>query len=374
MASTAQHRHTATPSPPGLPSHATRHNHPSAVGPTATNDLPAAEASSLDPLETSDRAREARSDVSLGFDRTHVDATLARAYRDAHLAWRHSCWAARRERTLRVLIDAAVPAARLDRFTSCGSSAWILESVTRPGEFRLAVNRCRDRWCVPCQTDRRRTVCQNLARELRGRRLRLLTLTLRSTDAPLPDQLARLYRSFRLLRHTADFRRCVSGGLYFLELTLNTETRLWHPHLHILLEGSYLPQPLVKAHWLRITGDSSIVDIRAVRSSDQAASYVAKYAAKSVDARVVNDPPRFLECVRTLTGKRTFNTFGCWTDLRLSRSIADDDVWTPLAPLAHMIERARQGDPHARAILVRLRSPASPGPREPLQANPWDTS
>jgi len=120
------------------------------------------------------------------------------------------------------------------------------------------------------------------------------------------------------------------------------------------MTGKYLPHPIVKAAWLEITGDSSIVDIRPVRDGPMAASYVAKYAGKSVDARVWSDPERLTEAMLALVSRRTFQTFGSWTDLNLSIPDADDTVWVPLAPLSTIIIASHAGDLDAQRIVRAL--------------------
>jgi hypothetical protein len=220
---------------------------------------------------------------------------------------------------------------------------------------------------VPCSTERRRTVARNLAVACDGRAIRLLTLTLRTTDAPLPDQLDRLYASFRRLRQTRLLKAAVAGGVYFLELTLGAGDQGWHPHLHVIWEGKYLPHDRVKELWHQITGDSYIVHLQALRSSREAASYVSKYASKVVSAQIVRSPRRFTEAIIALARRRTFHVFGAWSGLHLSRSPDADAGWEIFAPLPEILERARRGDPDAIDAVRWLTGRVPP---EPLNVPP----
>lgn len=53
-------------------------------------------------------------------------------------------------------------------------------------------------------------------------------------------------------------------------------------HVHIVLDGDYIPQDLISKTWHTITGDSYIVDIRRVRKEGRVISYLSKYLGKSL--------------------------------------------------------------------------------------------
>jgi len=243
---------------------------------------------------------------------------------------------------------------RLLRFAQCGSDAWVLQSLETPPRFRVVSNRCRDRFCEACQRERRNTVSNNVALTLKDKSLRLLTLTLKSSGDPLRFQLNRLYKSFRLFRSRKGIRSCLFGGLFFLEVTLNDQTRMWHPHLHVIYEGQYLPQKLAANVWLSVTSDSYIVDVRALSSSDSAADYVSKYASKGISQRVWQDPERFVEAIIALSGRRTFSVFGTWRGLGLSATPRDSCDWVYFGRLDDVIILARSGDTACLEILGLL--------------------
>lgn len=274
------------------------------------------------------------------------------------LNFRHSGWVARRERTYHALCSCDLAPASLARFENCGSVSWVMQSKEERPRLRLACNRCRSRWCIPCATEKRNTITANVASALAGRKLRFMTLTLRSVAAPLKDQLDRLRLCFRKLRQSREIGPLLTGGLYFIELQLSPKERLWHPHLHILFEGHYVPQQLLKDTWHRITGDSYIVDVRLVGDSGKAAGYVAKYAGKPLPAGIVDDKERFVEAIKALHGARTFHVFGDWTNLHLSKPPAEGCEWEVLGPLSMFIRKSAEGDAVARALLARLRSSA----------------
>jgi len=238
--------------------------------------------------------------------------------------------------------------------------------------------------------EHRRIVARNLQARLteklglRGPRdatkvLRFVTLTLKTSPAPLGEQLDRLYKCFKQLRDLALWRKNVTGGILFLELTIGRDGG-WHPHLHILASGSYLPQDALSAAWLKITGDSYIVDVRLVRNPAIAASYVAKYASKVVPASLTHDEPHLVEAILALRGRRTFSPFGSWTGWQLSKPPPDDCSWDIVAPLNQLLAAANGGDPEARRIVLSLHftethenePPNTTGPPDPEMPDMWD--
>jgi len=195
--------------------------------------------------------------------------------------------------------------------------------------------------------------------------MRFMTLTLKSSDQPLSEVLARLIKSFARLRRRKEIAERIRGGVWFLEITRNVETGRWHPHLHVLFQGDFLPQQILRRNWLDITKDSFIVDIRALRDSKQAAEYVCKYASKGCDSSVWRDEDALTEAMDALSARRTFSAFGTWKNLELSKPPTSDDNWEPVAPLWKVILDAQDGDDIARMILSHLKG----GRDEPLDTD-----
>lgn len=75
----------------------------------------------------------------------------------------------------------------------------------------------------------------------------------------------------------ADFRKFRGAG-YLASLELGSNANMIHAHA--IVYGPYIPQKKLSQSWLKLTGDSFIVDIRAVRSPKKAARYVLKYISK----------------------------------------------------------------------------------------------
>lgn len=146
-----------------------------------------------------------------------------------------------------------------------------------------------------------------LVRRMNARRL--ATLTLASSDDPLGEQIDRMSAAFRTLRRSAFWKQHVDGGVWAIEVTYNVETGRWHPHVHIIMDGSYIPQADLKAAWLKITGDSSVVDVRKCDDARDAARYIATYVGKLADLLRV-PAARVIDYADALHRRRLAGTFG----------------------------------------------------------------
>lgn len=282
--------------------------------------------------------------------------------RDLSRSFRHAGWHSRRVKTLRALRRCDFSDARTGRFEQCGSTAYVLKTLDPDPAYRIASNRCHDRFCVPCATDKARVVAANLLSKLPERPLRFITLTLRSNDLPLQDRLNKLYKDFAKLRGVLRRHRKTTGGIAFLEITRNEGTSQWHPHVHIIAAGDYIPQPWLRDRWLEITGDSFIVDVRLIRDRREAAAYITKYATKTLSAKVWNDHTALCEAINALSGRRTFNVFGDWVGLNLSKPPSDDVQWVYYATLPDLLRLNRSGDLEARRVLSFLTNGAPVAP------------
>ncbi len=293
------------------------------------------------------------------------------------VAFRHSGWARERRLIVESLHRTEQPQSRIEQFATCGQQSYVLRSLDDPTNYRIAGSSCHDRFCLPCANDRSQTIALNVCDQIKGKRVRFLTLTLKASLLPLRQQLDRLYDSFQTLRRRKFWQQAVAGGVAFLELKWNAHNDHWHPHFHMLIQGNFLPYQQLRAAWLEITGDSYIVDIRIVKDEKQATCYVTKYASKPFNSSYVNRPGRLDEAITGLKARRLVITFGTWRGVILTRHVSDT-AWEHVAPLETIITRAANGDNESRVILAALTdrdlsglyARAPPPPPEPRPAPP----
>ncbi len=246
-----------------------------------------------------------------------------------------------------------VSRSRNQAYLECGQDAYVMESVEHPGRYMITCQRCHDRFCLPCCRERASQLQAKLTEKIAGGTHRFITLTLRNSDDPLAVQLTRLYASFRRLRQRLFWKAHCTGGVAFCEVKYIRTTNRWHPHLHIVCSGRYMPQRMLSGEWYACTGDSYIVDIRPVRDPVLAARYVAKYATKGYDASVFHTPETLREAIFAFKSRRFVVCFGDWTDFRFGIPLSDKG-WKIISAFSEMVRKAREGDPNATRILRAL--------------------
>lgn len=262
-------------------------------------------------------------------------------------AFRHRAWASDRRKVYEALGRCHESQRRVDRFVNCGSSAW---GGWCDGEPTITCNLCRDRLCQPCQVARRarlvEAICCRVADAHQS--IRFMTFTTKHNSSPLSDQIDRLYASFRTLRRRPFWKQWAVGGALFLEVKVGRDG-LYHPHLHVLVEGHWMDQKSLCAEWYAVTGDSFIVDVRSCPDARSRAGYVTKYATKPADSSILNVPAKLDEFLVAIKGRRLYQPFGTWT--ALLKDVDNDDAprhIIPLGSIATICARARAGDHASR--------------------------
>lgn len=212
--------------------------------------------------------------------------------------------------------------------------------------------RCRQRLCPLCSTARSRLLTERFA-DLMAKMTapRTLVLTIKHEEAGLAVAIANLRNWFSKLRRSKLWLANVIQGAYSLEIKIGKGSGLWHPHLHIVFDGLFLPWQLLRKEWHAITGGSQIVWLEPVSDVDGMARELAKYVSKPYDMTTFTDA-QIREFFQATHGLRMFTTFG-------KRPAKDPDVedpgdtWDPenyswtLPQLAHL---ANLGVPEAAAV------------------------
>lgn len=279
------------------------------------------------------------------------------------VALRHRTWWHDRLRIHRAL-DAIYPATnRSVRFGQCGSRAFVSVSDTDPPEYGIEADYCRDRWCRPCQRERGRVIAANIVDHLDGARCRLVTLTIRTHGMTLSEAVLKLYTSFSKLRMTTFWRTRVTGGCAVCEIKPARDGLRWHPHLHLLVQGTFLPQAWLARKWYAITGDSYIVDVRSCTQATDAARYVTKYLSKPVPSSIVRDPRLLDEAIRALQSRRMVATFGDWRGLKLTQTDVKTG-WRTLCSFADLQARVLKREVEACRIMSHLVGQANLNPSD----------
>ena len=174
---------------------------------------------------------------------------------------------------------------RSELLKKCRTWAWFVRDK-QSGQVHVASNSCRLRWCPVCAKGKSAYITGNVRPWIESlRTARFLTLTLKHSNAPLDTQIDKLYGDFRKLRKDKQFKKYCSGGVWFFQVKLSGRDDQWHPHIHCVIAGKYIPHEWISRKWLYITGSSNIVDIRMVHDPEKAANEVAKYSARPAEMK-----------------------------------------------------------------------------------------
>ena len=249
-------------------------------------------------------------------------------------SFRHRGWAVRREKIDAALVRTHVSYRRIERFRSCGACA-VIEHSASTNRYRVTAFFCHDRHCLPCANAKAAELRRLLVAHMHDRDARLVTLTLKHRNAPLKDELARLRKGFQRLRATKWWKRLAKGGVVCTEIKRGADGA-WHPHLHILVEGAFIPVAELKDHWHAATGDSYIVDVRRITNDRQAAAYVTKYVTKPIDAKLIEVPEDLDEAIKALHHARMYEPFGTWRVEIMQCDANDPGDWQPICTLSEM--------------------------------------
>ncbi len=296
----------------------------------------------LDPLETTLHG-------SIGVTALGASTLLI----DVGVVFRHSGWAPNRNRVLRAFEQTEDAGARCARFRTCGAHAWVFQDPQDADHYRVACNKCRDRFCVPCANERSSLIRRALLKFCEKRDLRFITLTLAKSTRTLSQDIDRLYAAFARLRRLSVWTHTQKGGVHLLEIKRRKSADGWHAHLHVIVEGSWISKSWLSHAWNRVTGDSYIVDIRRVTSTEHAARYVCKYVGKGVHGDVYRDPALLAEAMEAVSGRRLIGKFGTFRDLSFDATDPTEG-WIVVGSLALLHERARRGCDDAQHIINLL--------------------
>ncbi|MBA7706394.1 hypothetical protein ES703_115247 [subsurface metagenome] len=168
-----------------------------------------------------------------------------------------------------------------------------------------------------------------------------------------------LYRFFRSLRARKDFKDCVPGGFWFFQIKKSRNDGRWHPHLHCLISGLYIPHSRLSRIWLEITSNSTVVDIRPIRDPAKASNDAARYAAcpGSLAGLPFADALELVECMH---GRRICGTWGTARSVSLrAPACPDREKWETVGGWFSVLGLRTTSD-QAKAILRAWQNNSTP--------------
>lgn len=232
---------------------------------------------------------------------------------------------------------------------NCGTVSWLARSSC--GDLLFCRNGCNLRWCPKCRWKSARNQIHRI-KSMTGH-LRVMMLSIRSSDETLGDQIKHLKKSFRRLRQMRNWKKYVTYGCGAVEVTFNNKTNQWHPHLHIIWNGSYFPQRLLSKMWCKATSGSTYVFLQKL-SGKGAMDYVAKYLTKCPPVKKWRDPEKRAAEIVGLVGVQLFISFGNWKNVKIEE--VKKDKIELICPTNRLVQCYKRGEPWAINLLVEIRN------------------
>lgn len=231
----------------------------------------------------------------------------------------------------------------------CRQFAWFARNI-ETNRVHVVSNSCRLRWCPICSKGRTGYIIQSLTPWMKSKKVtRFLTLTMKHSQDDLGTQITRLYSHFRALRKHRWFKKHVSGGVWFFQVKLSAKRDEWHPHLHCIVSGKYIPKMELSRLWEQITTDSKIVDVKLVRDPNDTASYVARYSARPAQLRRYPLDLR-MEIYSAMHGRRLCGTWAAAKGVSLRPPTSVDSAKFVKLGSWNTVEHMRHSDIDAKTI------------------------
>lgn len=237
----------------------------------------------------------------------------------------------------------------------CRTSAWFIRH-RETGRVSVVANHCGLRWCPLCANARSNYIRHSVSEWLQhADHPKFLTLTIKHSADPLLEQVTKLYDSFRKLRRCKGFTKFVNGGVWFFQLCRNTQEGQWHPHLHCVITGKYIPVRYLQNLWHKITEDSYVLKLQTIVDPERVASEVARYASRPANLKDFG-LKYGIELYKAMHGKRLCGKWGLFTRVSLSvQRNPDMSEWEKIGSWSIVTEFA-QYNIDAKAILEAYES------------------
>jgi len=266
----------------------------------------------------------------------------------------HAPHRATRDRTIDALAAASTEDLRHQARSMAGCAQSVHLYVDEPtATVREYIHTCKARLCPLCGRRRSQHVADQMQPMVDAMsHPRHLVLTVKSAETPLREQITNLRRWFVKLRATPFWRANVTHGVYTVEATINVDTGQWHPHLHVIVDGNYLPHQKLRQLWHQVTGTADIVWISDAGNRQGLVRELCKYVGKPQ-----NTSTWTLEQIRTyaasVKGTRMVQTFGTAPIPPVADAAPDDKpppgTWS--ISVTRLVHMGLEGHPAAAALL-----------------------
>lgn len=158
---------------------------------------------------------------------------------------------------------------------SLSSKIFIEKIHSKETTIKIIPCKCHSYFCEKCSKIKRMNLLSRLKKCFNENDYRFLTLTLDQNKYTPIEAINNISHFFELLRKRLKYENYNFNYFKIVELQKNNIA-----HLHIIL-NMYIPNDLIKKHWLDITG-SPIIKINKIDSIGKLSVYLLKYLSKNI--------------------------------------------------------------------------------------------
>lgn len=230
---------------------------------------------------------------------------------------------------------------RAGKVASCGK-AYSFYVCHECGEFcYLAEFRCDDRLCALCGRARVARLLESYGGIFKGLAdPKMITVSMRSRPlGELKQAVKELWDAFNRLRHRGIWK-AVRGAIVSLEVTFNSGSRTWHPHLHIVVDSAFLLWIRLKEAWEEVSlGEGTAVWIQKCRAGWE--RELIKYVTKV--SKLYTDFEALKEFLGFCKGRRFIRTYGTLYNCVVSKEETAGPIVCRGCGAAMVLEKSRIG-------------------------------
>jgi hypothetical protein len=205
-----------------------------------------------------------------------------------------------------------------------GCKLWFRQWDSKCGSKRLLPCSCDHPLCSDCSRERSFPLQRKIFALTRdtSKSYKFLTFTLKNVYRIDGAYVRSLSKHLSKVRRLGLWKKWITGGVYSVETTYNQTMETWHVHLHAIVEVShpegitsakrpFLPKDWIfelQREWLRITGDSHVVNLKSVNR--HAVKELVKYQAKAANFAFSGDlVDEYLNAFHKARRIQTFGSF-----------------------------------------------------------------
>jgi predicted RNA-binding Zn-ribbon protein involved in translation (DUF1610 family) len=190
----------------------------------------------------------------------------------------------------------------------CGREFLTIQ-CSKCGSRHLILAGSRDRTCPMCAREIYAPIYRKYEKILKScKDLKFVTLTTKPIRRQDPEQIRKMSKWLNRLFHRRLYARSWKAKLATVECKKTPQNEFYY-HIHLIIEGSYIPQKQLSKDWKKISGFPIVHIKRIWRTPVKALRYVLKYILKGFNFDEDRDRQDFKDSMKGVRYLRSYGAF-----------------------------------------------------------------